>query len=536
MSTSGYTARRLGGPPPPWLRDSERARSIPVEAWITGALLLVAAAIRILVLDNQSFWQDEALTAYEARLPLGAMITTIVHVETSPPLYFVLIWAWGHVFGTSDVALRSVSMLAGVALVPVAYVSARDLVSPCAGVVAAALVTFNPFLIWYSQEARAYMLLALLSGLSFMWFVRARAKPTRRNVAWWAICSSLALMTHFFAGFLVAPEALWLLWVARTCLVGAAVGLVAAVQLAMLPFAFTDTGHGVGWIAHSPQHVRLSQAISEWGVSILYRRTTVEEGLLGGAVALVLVVLLLVLGGDRRIRRGAAVAAAIGGFVWLAPLALGVLSPAHDYFISRNVIPAAVPVATVLAAACVVPRARVLGATLAVVLIAMFSYAAIQVQTRDYLQRPDWRNVAHALGPTAATRVIIAANGQTANPLKYYLPRVSWVQPQSRKVWIGEVDIVGARKQLPLRRMRITTGLGKLEPIWYTPNGAPTPATVSPPGARLAARFQVDSWIIGRFVLARPMRVSIKQLIQLAPEFFYRTPYNMLVFFQRGGR
>ncbi|MBV9001885.1 MAG: glycosyltransferase family 39 protein, partial [Solirubrobacterales bacterium] len=185
MSTSEFPARV-----PPWLRDADRARSIPVEAWITGALVVIAAAIRIIVLTNQSYWMDEALTAYESQLPLGAMINTVIHVETTPPLYFVLIWAWAHLFGTGEVALRSVSLLAGIALVPIAYLSGRDLVNPRAGVVAAALVTFNPFLIWYSQEARAYMLLAALSGASFLWFVRARGQPTRRNLAWWAVWSS----------------------------------------------------------------------------------------------------------------------------------------------------------------------------------------------------------------------------------------------------------------------------------------------------------------------------------------------------------
>jgi len=102
MSTSDYPARRLSGLVPPWLRDAEAARSISVEAWITGALVVIAAAIRIIVINDQSFWQDEALTAYEAQLPLGAMINTVVHVETTPPLYFVLIWAWAHVFGNGE--------------------------------------------------------------------------------------------------------------------------------------------------------------------------------------------------------------------------------------------------------------------------------------------------------------------------------------------------------------------------------------------------------------------------------------------------
>ncbi|HJS96369.1 MAG TPA: glycosyltransferase family 39 protein, partial [Solirubrobacteraceae bacterium] len=258
MSSSDYPARRFGGPLGPCL-DAETARPMPAYVWITGALVVIAAVIRIFVLTNQSYWADEALTAYEAQLPLGAMLNTVVHVETTPPLYFVLIWAWAHVFGTGEAALRSVSMLAGVALVPLAYLSARDLVSPRAGVFAAALVTFNPFLIWYSQEARAYMLLAALSGASFLWFIRARRKPNGKHLAWWAIWSSLGLATHFFAGFLVAPEALWLLWSARTRLAAGAVAVVAAVQVAMLPFALVDTGHGVGWIALIPRRTRIAQ-------------------------------------------------------------------------------------------------------------------------------------------------------------------------------------------------------------------------------------------------------------------------------------
>jgi mannosyltransferase len=531
MSSSDYPCRGFGGPLGPWL-DAETTRLIPAEVWITGALVVIAAVIRIVVLTNQSYWMDEALTAYEARLPLGAMLNTVVHVETTPPLYFVLIWAWAHVFGTGEAALRSVSMLAGVALVPLAYLSARDLVSPRAGMFAAALVTFNPFLIWYSQEARAYMLLAALSGASFLCFIRARRRPNGRNLAWWAIWSSLALATHFFAGFLVAPEALWLLWRARTRAAAAAVAVVAAVQAAMLPFALLDTGHGVGWIAQIPRHVRLAQAISEWGVSIMYRRATLREGLIGGAALLALVAMLLVLGGERRIRRGAAVAAVMAGAVWVLPLLAALLG--QDYFLSRNLIPAVVPLAVVLGAACAAPRLRVIGGLLAVVLTALFAYATIQVQTHAYLQRPDWRSAARALGAPLVPRAILAANGTTADPLKIYLARVKWAQPTSQKVWVQEIDVVGDRKQIPLRPVRIV--LPKQAPIWLTRRGAPTPALVAPRGARLLERFVVRNWVVGRFMLDSPRQMSVRDLLALAPEYFHRTPNALLVFFQRAQR
>jgi 4-amino-4-deoxy-L-arabinose transferase-like glycosyltransferase len=539
MSTSEYPATRFGSPRLPKLRAVARAKSVPADVWVLGVLITVAAVIRIITIDNQSFWMDEALTAYEAHLPFGAMINTVAHVETTPPLYFVLIWAWGHVFGTSEVALRSVSLLAGVALVPVAYLAARELVSRWAGVLAAAFVAVNPFLIWYSQEARAYMLLATLSGASFLFFVRARREPSRGNLACWTVFSSLAMMTHFFAGFVVAPEALWLLWIARTRIAALAVATVAVTQVAMLPFAFIDTSHGVGWIAAVPRIDRVGQTLLEWGVSILYRRASNAEGFVGGALLALTVLALLVLGGDRYTRSAAKVAVAIAGFALLAPLALGFFG--QDYFLSRNLIPAFVPVATLIAAACLAPRARLLGGVLAIGLLAMFSVAAARVQTHPGLERPNWRAVAHALGAAPVRRAVLVSNGTTADPLKLYMPHVSWVQPQTRPTVIREIDVVGATKRLALVPLHSPVGIPMLlsaapPPFPPAPTGSPLPSSVAPVGARLIARFRVDSWVVARFALRRPIRVTVLRLGALAPSYFRRTPFALLVFFQQPGR
>jgi uncharacterized membrane protein len=539
VSTSEYPARGFRERRPSAVAG---ARALSADVWILAGLIVLAAVVRIITLDTQSLWADEALTAYEAGLPFGAMLHTVAHVETTPPLYFVLIWAWAKVFGTGAVALRSVSAIAGVAMVPIAYASGRELVSRRAGVVAAAFVVVNPFMIWYSQEARAYMLLAALTGASFLYFARARRDPSRKNLGWWAVLSAAAVMTHFFAGFAIAPEALWLLWQRRTRATAIAVGVVAAAQLAMLPFAFVDDSHGVGWIAVIPRLNRVAQTVTEWGASNVYRRTTTPEGLAIGAALAIVVALLVILGGksDPPTRRGAGVAAAIAAFVFVIPLALGLIG--QDYFLSRNEIPAFVPLMTVLAAACVAPRARAAGAALAVVLLAIFCFTAIDVQTHPNLERPDWRNVARALGPAREPRAVLAADGTTADPLKIYLPGVSWVQPHSRRVLLSEIDVVGATKRLRLidtdrstsssakRREQAESKLGEL------PAGSPVPRSVAPPGARLLARFKVDSWIVAKFALDRPELVSVNSLTRIASRFFRRTPAALLVFTQRRAR
>ena len=53
----------------------------------------------------------------------------------------------------------------------------------------------------------------------------------------------------------------------------------------------------------------------------------------------------------------------VGGFVIVAPLVLALIG--QDYWLARNVIPAFIPIVTAIAAACVVPRARVVGGALA---------------------------------------------------------------------------------------------------------------------------------------------------------------------------
>jgi mannosyltransferase len=491
-------------------------------------LVALAAAIRILVINNQSFWMDESLTAYEVRLPFGAMLQTVAHVETTPPLYFVLIWGWAKVFGTSEIALRSLSTLAGIALVPIAFWAGRELVSRWAGVLAAAFVAINPFLVWYSQEARVYMLLAALCGASFLWFVRARREPSRRNLLWWGGLSALALTSHFFAGFLVAPEALWLLWIHRMRAVLAAVAVVAAVQAAMLPFALADTTHGTGWIAAVPRAHRLGSAAVEWAGSLLNRRIPAIRGLEGAAVLVIVLALLVALRGDRVTRQGVKVAGAVAGFVLLAPIALAFLG--QDYFFARNLIPAFVPLAIVFAAACTAPRARLPGGALALALLAFFTYANILVQTDARLQRPNWRLVAHALGPAPVTRMVVAAVGTTADPLKIYLPGVSWVQPQGRRVLISEVDVVGAQKRLSLVGPLVRSAHGNrlVQPI-----GSPEPRAVAPPGTRLLSRVRVANWTVARFALVRPERITIRRLITQLPRFFRRTPIQVLLFVQR---
>jgi hypothetical protein len=342
------------------------------------------------------------------------------------------------------VGLRSLSALLGTLAIPIAYLCGRELVSRAAGLVAAALATVSPFMIWYSQEARSYMLFTVLCGLSFLFFAKSLREPTRRNLVWWGIASSAAVLTHFFAGFLVAPEGLWLILRFRSRATVVAAAVVAAVQLAILPLAVGDTSHPLQWIKAFPLSIRIKQVPVDLGLGTLYQSSIVTEGLLGAGLLAVIVAALLYFGGERDQRRGAAIAAALAAVVLVAPVVLTAFG--SDYVVPRNFAPAWIPLAVLLGAACTVPRARAAGGALAAVLLISFVYANVRIGNEPQYQRPDWRGVAAALGQPTGPRAIVAYDsGFASQPLAIYLRGIPWnPAPQATPVRVGEVDVVGS--------------------------------------------------------------------------------------------
>ncbi len=163
----------------------------PTRQAVIG-LTVLGALVRFGTLDLQSFEYDETFTVFLVRMDLGGMLSTIPDTEATPPLYYVLAWLWSQAFGTGEVGLRSLSTLLGTALVPLAYAAGATLVSRRVGLVVAALVTVNPYLIWMAQEARSYSLMLVLSTLSFIFFLRAAdGRDGARDVLWWAVAAGL---------------------------------------------------------------------------------------------------------------------------------------------------------------------------------------------------------------------------------------------------------------------------------------------------------------------------------------------------------
>ena len=386
-----------------------RRRWLPVIG-LTG----LGLALRIVGLRAKAYWTDEVATVDLVRGGVGHAMSDLAHVENTPPLYYVLAWPWAHLFGTSEVGLRSLSTVFSVALIPIAYLIGEQLVGSRVGLVAAALVATNPMLVWYGQDARAYALLSLLTGVSFLLFLRALDTPTSGRLFAWGVCCGLAIATHYFAVFLVAVEAAVLLWKSsRRALVVAASAIPVVTALGLVPLKFTQESQNADWISEMSLAGRVIKAPAVFIIGFESPAPHAVTAL--AALICAAGVWLLVFRAASEIRRQGLLALGIGA----AAFALALLG-AH-YFLYRNVIGAVVPILAGLACGFGAARAGRLGPALAAALCLLSVGVVLATAHTPKFGKDDWRNAAAVVERGGGDKAIVATPSGSRTPLSYYL-------------------------------------------------------------------------------------------------------------------
>ncbi len=468
------------------------------ELQLLGGIVALAAVARFATLDQQSFWYDEAVTVGLVRMDFGDMLDRIPDSESTPPLYYVVAWLWADLFGTGEIGLRSLSALCGTAFVPVAYAVGARAVSGRVGLIAAALAAVNPLLVWYSQEARAYALLVLLGGLSFLFFIRLlTGDPSRRTLVLWAVVSALALATHYFAAFLVAIEAVWLLAAAANRRpVAVAVAGLAVVELAHLPLLLHQRSRDLAdFIDDISLGYRFARTPKQFLVGFDAPGEVISAIVAG---ALVLVALWLVWSrGDDRERRAAVTGLVVGGALLVATALLAVVGV--DYFDTRNVLVAWLPLAVAVAAGFGARHSGRTGLVAVVALALVGASTVVFVATRESLQRDDWRGAASALDDALVEpRAVVVSPASAPLPFAVYAPRLEQM-PRAAEALVREVDIVALPNRARTQSRRDPPP---------RPDGHPPPA----PGFELVETHFEETFTLLRYTATAPVSLTPEAL------------------------
>ena len=332
-------SRRAASEPFPLRRGAKLPVSREIHASTllaaVGLLTIAGAAIRLATTRGLSL--DEMTAADQAHLSFGALIARLADASGYPPLHPVLEWITLREIGGSDLALRLPSLIAGVALIPVIAWLAREVFDRRTAVVAALFATVMPILVWYSQEARDYALLALFATLALCGAARIVKRGAPSDWALYTVAAALAVWSDWFGILTVLTTQVGLLvvclrrrrarepsrrfvvgWVASTaglaCQFGAlgvlafsqahhgALGVAGATNVGASAVSFYSVVSNVSWALFGFQPAGVTQVLSAvWPLAMLACLLMVGRGVSVPASALlacaiVPLVALLVLG------------------------------------------------------------------------------------------------------------------------------------------------------------------------------------------------------------------------------------------------
>jgi hypothetical protein len=479
----------------------------PLPAAILVALLTAAGlAMRASVVD-QSLYADELSTWWIISTNgLGGVVSTVHgNAEITPPLVFVASWLATQIDLTKEMA-RLPSLIAGVATIPVVYLIGTRTVGRPAALVAAALTTLSPFMVYYATEARSYALMMFFVALSTLAMLLA---ADSRRTRWWvlyAVGSCAAMYTHYTSAFALGAQLLWLLWAHPEARKAAILANLAAAA-AFLPWIT-----GVRNDFDSPTTEILSfltpfdlrnVRVSLTHVAFGYPYDTIGLREMPGepALAMLGLALLLALG-------GLAVAVARTGVgewlrrvdrrvVLVVVLALSV--PAGEAVVSafgtnifggRNLAAAWPAFALSLAALLVAagPRLRYVAVALC---LAAFAIAGGKLVLDDRFQRRDYLGVAEFVdrearpGDVVVDAAVFSPGPYSSLDVALRRPHrvIRYNSPAQRKRPFGVFDrIVPVDEVIP----RATAGGGRVFLVAALGDGRPTPDTSGfPPGYRV---------------------------------------------------
>jgi uncharacterized membrane protein len=211
--------------------------------YLTLSLVLLGIFFRTAHLDTKIFWVDEVSTAlrvsgytrsevttelmrhnsfpiaelqqYQKITPSRPISATLAALQKSPehvPLYFLLTRLWLDLWGSSVVAIRSLSVIFSLLAIPCLYYLCLELfTSDRVGKVAVLLMAVSPFYIAYAQEARPYSLWILLILLSSMALLRSLRSNNLFDWSLYLVSLVLTLYTSLLSILVAIAQGIYLI-------------------------------------------------------------------------------------------------------------------------------------------------------------------------------------------------------------------------------------------------------------------------------------------------------------------------------------
>lgn len=176
-------------------------------------VILLASVLRIYDLGAESLWSDEASSIHGSTQDLATVVAVSGEIHNQPPLYFAFLHFWILLFGTGEAAVRSLSAIFGIVSIFLIYKVGSELFNRKVGLISSFISSISYFHIYYSQEARSYSLLLMLTLLSFYFFIKIVNSDKRRasHFVFLLLSNTALAYTHVYGLLVIAAQVFYFL-------------------------------------------------------------------------------------------------------------------------------------------------------------------------------------------------------------------------------------------------------------------------------------------------------------------------------------
>lgn len=179
----------------------------PRSPWPLVAGLTALALVLRLIAINGGLWIDEIFSLVDSFRPSLAEIVTTYRHDNHHPFYSVLAHLSREALGEAPWTIRLPSVLFGVATVPALYLLGREAANQREAGYAAALLAVSYHHVWFSQNARGYVIIAWCTVMATWLLLRLMATGRFAFGAWVAVVVALGAWTHLTMVFVAAGQA-----------------------------------------------------------------------------------------------------------------------------------------------------------------------------------------------------------------------------------------------------------------------------------------------------------------------------------------
>lgn len=175
---------------------------------IISGTMIIGIALRLLYLHTD-LWYDEACSWFTAKqlFPMEIMGNLLNLDLQHTPLYFFLLHLWIKLFGDSEIAMRSLSLLFGIGTLPLVFTVTKKIADNKTAIFALALACISPLLVLFSVEVRMYPMIIFLVILSLNYLIDF--EKTRETKALIKLGITNILIPYTLVGGILYNIALW---------------------------------------------------------------------------------------------------------------------------------------------------------------------------------------------------------------------------------------------------------------------------------------------------------------------------------------